>query len=191
MRETTENSNPTVADGQLDLFAAMLSGSEADTGLERGIATDAEAELAPVTQSTSGLNCAPEPSQRLQHTGEQHVLPRNNVRVTVVEDMPPYDEAEHAMVESSLEALPDDRVWFTYSAVQRSFGISRATVARRMKEGVIPGIRFCGKTVLEDGAVRRFSRLQIHWLLLAVRRTRAEHRSASVANLGVRRPSAP
>lgn len=110
------------------------------------------------------------------------VRPRDDVRVVVIDDMPSYTDLDHDMVERSLETLPEDKVWFTYSAVQKSFGISRATVARRMKEGLIPGIRFNGANVLEDGPVRRFNRTQLRWLLLAVRTSRAEHLERSMRN---------
>ncbi len=107
----------------------------------------------------------------------------SDVRVVSIEDMPSYAELEHEMVERSLMTLPEDRIWFTYSAVQRCFGISRATIARRMKDGLIPGIRFQGANVLEDGPVRRFDRTQLRWLLLATRASRAQHIEHSRKNL--------
>jgi hypothetical protein len=109
-------------------------------------------------------------------------------RVIALEDLPQYSKLDHDMVDRSLEILPADKVWFTYSAVQQSFGISRATIARRMKEGLIPGIRFRGSNVLEDGAVRRFNRLQLRWLLLATRSSRAEHIERSRRNFQTRAP---
>lgn len=109
--------------------------------------------------------------------------PPSDVRLVSMDDMPSYTDLDHEMIERSLETLPEDKVWFTYSAVQKSFGISRATVARRMKEGLIPGIRFNGANVLEDGPVRRFNRIQLRWLLLAVRTSRAEHTERSMRNL--------
>lgn len=112
--------------------------------------------------------------------------PAKNIRVVAVEDLPPYSDLDQEMVDRSLESLPTDRAWFTYSAVQQCFGISRATIARRMKEGLIPGIRFSGGNVLEDGAVRRFNRLQLRWLLLAIRSSRAQHVERSIRNFQTR-----
>jgi hypothetical protein len=47
--------------------------------------------------------------------------------------------------------------------------VSRATVARKVQQGLVPGIRFRGASVLPDGPVRRFDRNQLRWLLLALR----------------------
>ena len=98
---------------------------------------------------------------------------KSDIRVTTIADMPVYSDFDKQAVERSLATLPPAKVWFTYAAVHESFGISRATVARRVKEGVVPGIRFRGDNVLEDGAVRRFDREQLLWLLLAVRSRRS------------------
>jgi hypothetical protein len=109
-----------------------------------------------------------------RHSVEPRLRSKTGCRVRVVglDDMPVYSELDHEMVERSLETLPVDRIWFTYAAIQTCFGISRATIARRMKDGLIPGIRFEGAQVLEDGRVRRFNRVQLRWLLLAVRNPR-------------------
>ena len=101
----------------------------------------------------------------------------SDIRVTSVADMPVYSDFDRQAVERSLATLPVTKVWFTYAAVRDSFGISRATVARRVKEGLVPGIRFRGTNVLEDGAVRRFDRAQLLWLLLAVRSGRSSSTS--------------
>lgn len=92
-----------------------------------------------------------------------------DVEVTTLESMPVYSDLDHDAVRATLELLPADRLWFTYASIQRSFGVSRATAARRMKEKMIPGIQFCGDRVAEEGAIRRFSRTQLYWLLLAVK----------------------
>lgn len=95
-----------------------------------------------------------------------------------VEHMPTYPDDLVDVVDRSLAELPANRAWFTYRQIQECFAISRATVARRVKEGLIPGVRFQNGRVLEDGAVRRFDRTQLRWLLLAVRRvarTGAKH----------------
>jgi hypothetical protein len=69
-----------------------------------------------------------------------------------------------------MNALPAEKLWFTYSDIKRSFGISRATIARRMKDELVPGIRILNGRVLDDGAVRRFDRTQLRWLLISVKR---------------------
>ncbi|MBT9444105.1 MAG: hypothetical protein IV086_00240 [Hyphomonadaceae bacterium] len=86
------------------------------------------------------------------------------------EDLPPYDQDDVALVDASLAELSSSKVWFTYVDIQRCFGVSRATVARKLKAGLVPGIRFQGDRVVEEGAVRRFSRTQVRFVLLAVRR---------------------
>lgn len=92
-----------------------------------------------------------------------------SVSTVSVETMPTYPAEHHRTVERSLADLPPDKVWFTYRDIKRHFGVSRATVARRVKDGLVPGIRRQRDRVLDDGAVRRFDRVQLHWLLLAVR----------------------
>jgi len=83
--------------------------------------------------------------------------------------MPDYPSSDQELVDRTISALPPNRMWFTYADIRESFGISRATVARRVKGGLVPGIRFKGTSVVEDGPVRRFDRGQLRWLLLAVR----------------------
>lgn len=90
-------------------------------------------------------------------------------RILTTEDMPDYlDEAKEA-ADLSLRALPRDQIWFTYKDVKYFFGVSRATVARRLRERLVPGVLMDGEHVIEDAAVRRFDRDQLRWLLLAVR----------------------
>ncbi|KAF0182445.1 MAG: hypothetical protein FD124_3335 [Alphaproteobacteria bacterium] len=86
-----------------------------------------------------------------------------------VDDMPDYPAHLVASVEQTIRDAPTDRVLLTYRDIQDFFGVSRATVARRMKEGLIPGIRLLHGRVLDDGPVRRLDRTQVKWLLLAVR----------------------
>jgi hypothetical protein len=71
-------------------------------------------------------------------------------------------------VDRSIAALPTEKLWFTYQDIRRCFGVSRATAARRLKDGVVPGVRFQQGRMIEDGAVRRLDREQLRWLLLAV-----------------------
>ena len=95
--------------------------------------------------------------------------PAAETRVVSLDDLPDYPLLDQELVDRSIAALPANRIWFTYSAIKECFGVSRATVARKVKKGLVPGIRFRGANVLEDGPVRRFDRNQLRWLLLSVR----------------------
>jgi hypothetical protein len=94
---------------------------------------------------------------------------KSDVLLIGLGDMPAYDDADRALVESALAALPAGKGLLTYSDVRDSFGISRATIVRKVRGGLVPGIRFVGSRVLEDGPVRRFTREQVRYLLLAAR----------------------
>lgn len=98
---------------------------------------------------------------------------RRSLRIFIVseEDLPDYSDDERVIVDRTLEALPQTKAWFTYADIKETFTISRATVVRRVKSGVVPGIRFAGDRVLEDGSIRRFTREQVRYLLLAIRRS--------------------
>ena len=91
-------------------------------------------------------------------------------RTVLVSDLPRYDDDEMEIVDVSLAETSEAKIWFTYADIRRCFGVSRATVARKLKSGLVPGIRFQGNRVVEEGAVRRFSRTQVRYVLLAVRR---------------------
>lgn len=91
------------------------------------------------------------------------------IRVVAVHDLPSYPKSLIEQVDGSMTALPSEKLWFTYNEIRRYFGVSRATVARRMREGLVPGLRFQDGRMLEDGAVRRLDREQLRWLLLSVR----------------------
>ena len=97
---------------------------------------------------------------------------RKPVEIHIVSesDLPNYSDVEKAIVDRTLEALPQTKAWFTYVDIKQTFTISRATIVRRMKSGVVPGIRFAGDRVLEDGSIRRFTREQVRYLLLSIRR---------------------
>lgn len=90
-------------------------------------------------------------------------------RILSVKDMPDYPVEAREAADMSLRALPRDQLWFTYKDVKYFFGVSRATVARRLRERLVPGILMDGDHVVEDSAIRRFDRDQLRWLLLAVR----------------------
>lgn len=85
-----------------------------------------------------------------------------------VDDMPDYPSSLKENVAGLVEQLPIERRLFTYRDIQTFFGVSRATVGRRLKDGVVPGVRMAEGRVLGDGSVRRFDREQLKWLLLAV-----------------------
>lgn len=90
-------------------------------------------------------------------------------RLITPAEMPDYPPSEIAAVERSIAAIPTDRALLGYKEVQSYFGVSKATANRRMKEGVVPGVRMANGVVIRDGGVRRLSREQVKWLLLAVR----------------------
>lgn len=103
--------------------------------------------------------------------------PFASVRVITIDDLPNYSIEIVKQVDRSIAALPAEKLWFTYQDIRRCFGVSRATVARRLKDGVVPGVRFQQNRMIEDGAVRRLDREQLKWLLLAVQSgpQRAQH----------------
>ena len=88
-------------------------------------------------------------------------------------DLPVYSLEALQLVERALTALPAEKLWFTYADVKSFFGVSRATVARRVKDRLVPGVRILNGRVQDDGAVRRFDRTQLKWLLLSVRASRS------------------
>ena len=98
--------------------------------------------------------------------------PEPEIRTVAAAELPIYTDVARERAEHSIAELPPGKLWFTYSDVRASFGVSRATVVRKLREGLVPGIRMNGARVLEDGPVRRFDRDQLLWLLLAVRSPR-------------------
>lgn len=166
----TGRSVGSAAASQLDLFVTARSATSpaAPTG------SPAPSLKQPCEIS---VDLAPRSQPRVAGRVTELAKTKSDIRVTSVADMPVYSDFDRQAVERSLATLPATKVWFTYAAVRDSFGISRATVARRVKEGLVPGIRFRGENVLEDGAVRRFDRAQLLWLLLAVRTGRARSTS--------------
>lgn len=96
-----------------------------------------------------------------------------SVRVLTVQDMPTYPPDLIAAAKRSIKDVSSPRVFLTYKEIDGYFGISRATVARRLKDGLVPGIRILHGRVLEDGPVRRLDREQLLYLLLAVRANRS------------------
>lgn len=97
--------------------------------------------------------------------------PANSARPRLIteKDLPSYPELEVAAVERLVADIKSDRALLGYKDVWDHFGVSKATANRRMKEGLVPGVRIVDGVVMRDGGVRRFSREQVKWLVLAVR----------------------
>src|SRR5262249_47083404 len=87
----------------------------------------------------------------------------DQARTVAVSDMPTYAPELVEAVDRIIADLGADRMLFTYRLIEKSFGISRATVSRRLKEGLVPGVRIADGRVLEEGHVRRFDRAQVRW----------------------------
>jgi len=158
---------------QFDLFASVP------------VAAQLAVEMFPANSCALAALTQPDPEQSsavARHVElEARILPpkiasrqsrRKPVEVYIVAegDLPDYSDTEKAIVDCTLEALPQTKAWFTYADIRQAFTISRATVVRRVKSGVVPGIRFAGDRVLEDGSIRRFTREQVRYLLLSIRR---------------------
>lgn len=90
-------------------------------------------------------------------------------RMVCAADMPDYPGEEVAAVEHAIASIRTDRQLLGYKDLKAYFGVSKATANRRMKDGLVPGVRILEGRVLRDGGVRRLSREQVRWLLLAVR----------------------
>lgn len=90
-------------------------------------------------------------------------------RLLTERDMPAYCEEEVAEVDRLIAEIKSDRLLLGYKDIQNLFGVSKATANRRMKDGLVPGVTIQDGVVTRDSGVRRFSREQLKWLLLAVR----------------------
>ncbi|MGQ0533927.1 MAG: hypothetical protein ACT4OF_14740 [Caulobacteraceae bacterium] len=90
-------------------------------------------------------------------------------KLITADELPEYPATEVAAVERAIAAIKTDRALLGYKEIQSFFGVSKATINRRMKEGLVLGVRIKDGVVMRDGGVRRFSREQVKWLLLAVR----------------------
>lgn len=156
------NQNPKLA-GQLDLFeCAPDTYREAAPFVTRTIPVPLPE---PASETREPTHCKAQPRK----LGRRAAAPKPSV-VVLESDLPRYDADEIALVDATIAEMPPSKLWFTYQDIQRLFGVSRATVARKVKAGLVPGIRFADGRVVEEGAVRRFSRTQIRFVLLAVRR---------------------
>jgi len=108
---------------------------------------------------------APSPAIRTR----RKLVTDDAVHLVTIAELPEYPASLVEIVNRSITDLPKDLVWLTYKEIRKHFGVSRATIARRLKDGLVPGVRFQEGRMLDDGPVRRFDRTQLRWLLLAVR----------------------
>ena len=137
-----------------------------------------------VEVSTRSASAPPPPiaSPRRVHSPAPPVKARRQpvvdeaAHVVKINELPEYPASLVEMVDRSIADLPADLIWLTYKEIRKRFGVSRATIARRLKDGLVPGVRIRSGRMLDDGPVRRFDRMQLRWLLLAVR----YHRRATV-----------
>lgn len=113
------------------------------------------------------------PARKVHEPAKQ--LRSEKARLVTLNDMPNYTADVLDSVDNAIANLPAELIWLTYRDVERHFGISRSTTARRLKEGLVPGIRFQHNRMLDDGPVRRLDRIQLRWLLLAVRAPRSQY----------------
>jgi hypothetical protein len=97
-------------------------------------------------------------------------------RLLTDRDMPAYSQEQIAEVDRIIAEVKSDRLLLGYKDIQDLFGVSKATANRRMKDGLVPGVTIQAGIVSRDGGIRRFSREQVKWLLLAVRSN--QHRRA-------------
>jgi hypothetical protein len=141
--------------GQLSLFDVAIDSKD------QAPATDGAQASAPEAKPL-----ATKPASTRAHT---RAIDQRATRVLTLSDMPIYSGAAHEAVDAALKLLPPGQLWFTYKDVHFSFGVSRATVARRLREGLVPGVAMAGAGVMEEAPVRRFDRVQLKWLLLALR----------------------
>lgn len=96
--------------------------------------------------------------------------PTPEPRLITRQEMPAYPEEEVDAVERAIAEIRTDRVLLGYKDIKDFFGVSKATANRRMKDGLVPGVRILNGNVIRDGGVRRLDREQVKWLLLSLRR---------------------
>ncbi len=171
-------SNATVAGlNQLDLFAsATLVATEHSSPSivepRRSPSPSLDFHPTPPAQERAADACAPSSPECVPR---KRIAPpplrskEAELRIVREADLPNYAVEDIRTVEQVLSAWPTTKALFTYVEIRQSFGVSRATVARKLKGGLIPGIAFAGERVMADGPVRRFTRDQVKFLLLCVR----------------------
>ncbi len=162
---------------QLDLFASptLVATEHSSSSIEaprRSPSPSLDFQPTPPAQERAADACAPSipacvPRKRIAPT-RLHSK-EAELRIVREADVPNYAAEDIQTVEHVLAAWPTTKALFTYVEIRQSFGVSRATVARKLKGGLIPGIAFAGERVMADGPVRRFTRDQVKFLLLCVR----------------------
>lgn len=140
-----------------------------DTGAFEG-----PGEAAPSAPPAQSMRAAENPVLRFSLRSVKRVSrtpPPKSARPRLItdKDLPSYPEQEVAAVERLVTGIKSDRALLGYHDVWTHFGVSKATANRRMKDGLVPGVRIANGVVMRDGGVRRFSREQVKWLVLAVR----------------------
>jgi hypothetical protein len=159
---------------QLGLFDALTPNPIPDVVVEATVDIKQQGSVSRAVTIPRSEKSAPRPSVGSKWPDDENPAKGRRRRVepeirTLSEaDMPSYPAGLVAAIDQSLQDLPTDRVWLTYRDIQDYFGVSRATVARRVKEGLVPRVRLQEGRVLDDGSVRRFDRVQVRWILLAV-----------------------
>ncbi|MFZ4604060.1 MAG: hypothetical protein ACOYM8_16565 [Caulobacterales bacterium] len=150
-------------DRQLDLFASSPALEHA-----RPIPAREVSRLAEPPQSATPKAVTPSPPR----PRGKPKTPKPKIRhdhVVDVADIPPFSSEAVAFAEEALANAPPGKALFTYADIATYFSISRATVIRRQRSGLIPGVRFIGSRVLDEGHVRRLTREQVRYLLMASR----------------------
>jgi hypothetical protein len=160
------NNGPSPA--QLDLFA-MTPASEGHGVDKRPPITVAPRREATPTQLPAFRHEAKPLSPRTQTRAASRTDP---VWTVSAADLDRYSPEQRQQVDDDIARLPPGRLWFTYADVASVFGVSRATVVRKLRAGLVPGVRLQNNRMLDDGPVRRLSVEQVRYLLLAVRRSR-------------------
>lgn len=158
-----KKTKPLVDNRQLGLFDLERDPGDSPAPPRTGQPERAPAQAVAIAKAPRAIAATPPKPERN--------APAEPILLTV-EDMPAYPPDLCEAVDKMLAELKLEHMLMTYRAIKECFGISRATVARRVKDGLVPGTRFLNGRVLEDGPVRRFDRTQVRWLLLAVRSSR-------------------
>lgn len=148
---------------QLSLFDAQLD-SAPPAANDAVSAVEAHSSASPADVEQALPQCLTASRSRTARQASQAMS-----RVLTQAEMPSYPPEAVEAATMVLKQLPQTQLWFTYKDIQFFFGVSRATVARRLREGLVPGVRMAGSSVIEDSPVQRFDRDQLKWLLLALR----------------------
>lgn len=148
---------------------------ETSSAVEPSLTSNVSAPAVPFVRGAGRGDLQRRPLERGSLVGPaRHRYAEQQIQTLTLDDMPSYPIDLIASTKRSIKEIATDRVLLTYKEIDAFFGISRATVARRLKDGLVPGIRLRHGRVLEDGSVRRLDRTQLLYLLLAVRAKRTQ-----------------